>query len=108
MHCRHFLPPKKTIAFFRTEEKATLIVPWVDRSEEANERRRAKYTELVEEWQNREWQAKCEPVELGCRGFTGQSLCRAYNMLGITGGIGLLTRPVEFSSRWLWIKRFKK
>lgn len=28
---------------------------------------------------------KCWPMEVGCRGFVGQSLCRAYRALGIIG-----------------------
>ncbi|KAJ8002290.1 hypothetical protein DPEC_G00178350 [Dallia pectoralis] len=62
-----------------------LTVPWEDRIEEAKERKRAKYAELVEECRKNGWRACCEPIEVGCRGFAGQSLCRAYNILGITG-----------------------
>lgn len=57
-----------------------LTAPWEDCIEEANERKKAKYHALVEEWR-----AECETIEVGCRGFAGQSLCRAYNMLAIRG-----------------------
>ncbi|TWW64138.1 hypothetical protein D4764_03G0011460 [Takifugu flavidus] len=40
-----------------------LTVPWEDRLEEANERKRAKYANLVIECQNKGWKARCEPVE---------------------------------------------
>ncbi|XP_058485986.1 uncharacterized protein LOC131459868 [Solea solea] len=51
-----------------------LTVPWEDRIEEANERKRAKYAALVEECQRNRWRARCHPTEVGCRGFAGQSL----------------------------------
>ncbi|XP_036071215.1 uncharacterized protein LOC112142521 [Oryzias melastigma] len=87
-----------------------LTVPWEDRIDEANERKRAKYADLVEECRHNGWKARCEPIEVGCRGFIGQSLCRAYNMLGITGAskrraIKQVTEAAEVASRWLWIRR---
>lgn len=87
-----------------------LTIPWEDRIEEANERKRAKYAELVEECWNNGWRARCDPIEVGCRGFAGQSLCRAYNILGIIGAskrraIKEVTESAEVASRWLWIKR---
>ncbi|KAK0148843.1 hypothetical protein N1851_010754 [Merluccius polli] len=87
-----------------------LTVPWEDRIEEANERKRAKYAELVEECRSNGWRARCEPIEVGCRGFAGQSLCRAYNILGITGAskrraIKEATEAAEVASRWLWLRR---
>ncbi|KAK7901244.1 hypothetical protein WMY93_018013 [Mugilogobius chulae] len=48
-----------------------LTVPWEERMEEANERKRDKYEELKSNCQNRGWRAKCWPVEVGCRGFVG-------------------------------------
>lgn len=53
---------------------------------------------------------RSEPVEVGCRGFAGQSLCRTYNMLGISRtsrrrAIKLATDAVEVASKWLWIRR---
>ncbi|KAM9850143.1 tectonic-1 [Aulostomus maculatus] len=87
-----------------------LTVPWEDHIEEANERKRAKYQELVEECRRNGWRARCEPIEVGCRGFAGQSLCRVYNVLGITGAskqraIREATEAAEVASRWLWIRR---
>ena len=57
-----------------------------------------------------ELKARCLPVEVGCRGFAGQSLIRAYTALGITGerrrrAICNNTEAAEKASRWLWIKR---
>lgn len=50
-----------------------LTVPWKDRMEEAQERKKAKYTELVAECQRNEWKARCAPIEVGCKGFAGVS-----------------------------------
>ncbi|KAK0150652.1 hypothetical protein N1851_008245 [Merluccius polli] len=87
-----------------------LTVPWEERMEEANERKRAKYTELVEECRRRGWRARCVPIEVGCRGFAARSLCKVYSLLGITGAhqrkaIKTTTEAAEKASRWLWIKR---
>ncbi|XP_069107314.1 uncharacterized protein [Argopecten irradians] len=51
-----------------------LTVPWEDRMKEANERKQQKYQQLVEECQHRGWKTWCLPIEVGCRGFPGQSL----------------------------------
>lgn len=37
------------------------------------------------EYQRNGWRPRCHLMEVGCRGFAGQPLCRAHNMLGITG-----------------------
>ncbi|KAI4876462.1 hypothetical protein NFI96_002536 [Prochilodus magdalenae] len=86
-----------------------LTVPWEDRMEEANERKRLKYDELVEEGR-KGWKARCEPIEVGCRGFAARSLCKIYTLLGITAAakrkaIKSTTKAAERASRWIWIKR---
>ncbi|XP_062872774.1 uncharacterized protein LOC134334411 [Trichomycterus rosablanca] len=87
-----------------------LTVPWEDRVEEANERKRAKYSELVAECRSKGWKARCEPVEVGCRGFAGQSLPRTLKLLGVKGqlcrkAIRNIIEAAEKASRWLWIRR---
>ena len=87
-----------------------LTVPWEDRMEEAFERKRAKYEELASECRSRGWRTRCNPIEVGCRGFVGQSLLRALKMLGVKGlqsrkAIRNITDAAEKASRWLWIKR---
>ncbi len=87
-----------------------LTVPWEDRIEEAFERKRAKYEELVGECRSRGWKARCNPVKVGSRGFAGQSLCRALKLLGIRGlhskrAIKNITDAAEKASQWLWINR---
>ncbi|XP_063050108.1 uncharacterized protein LOC134444859 [Engraulis encrasicolus] len=87
-----------------------LTVPWEDRMEEAFERKRAKYEELASECRSRGWKTRCNPIEVGCRGFAGQSLIRALKMLGLRGlqnrkAIRNISDAAEKASRWLWIKR---
>lgn len=57
-----------------------LTVPWEEKMEEARERKKKKYAELVEECRNRGWRARCLPIEVGGRGFAGKSLCKAYSL----------------------------
>ncbi|KAK0135126.1 hypothetical protein N1851_029059 [Merluccius polli] len=69
--------------------------------------------ELIEECRRRGWKARCEPIEVGCRGFAARSLCRAYSLLGISGAakrraIKSATEASERASRWIWIKRSEK
>jgi hypothetical protein len=87
-----------------------LTVPWEENVEEAHERKRGKYEELREECRANGWAARCEPVEVGCRGFAGRSLHRVFKALGIIGtqrkkAIGKITEAAEKASRWIWIKR---
>ena len=90
-----------------------LTVPWEDRMGEANEHKRLKYQELIEDCRRRGWKARCEPIEVGCRGFAARSLCRAFSLLGISGaakrrGVKSATEAAERASRWIWIKRSEK
>ncbi len=48
-------------------------------------RKREKCKGLVSDYQSHGWRARCLPVEVECRGFAGQSLCRAYTAPSITG-----------------------
>ncbi|XP_038147774.1 uncharacterized protein LOC119787807 [Cyprinodon tularosa] len=87
-----------------------LTVPWEDRIEEAQERKRAKYTELVAECRRNGWKARCEPIEVGCRGFAGRSLHRVLGLLGICGlqrrrATKNILEAAEKASRWLWLRR---
>ncbi|CAJ1075238.1 LOW QUALITY PROTEIN: uncharacterized protein LOC109089580 [Xyrichtys novacula] len=87
-----------------------LTVPWEDRVEEAQERKRARYADLVAECRRNGWKARCEPIEVGCRGFAGQSLHRVLGLLGICGlhrrrGTKNILEAAEKASRWLWLRR---
>ena len=87
-----------------------LTVPWEGNMEEAHERKLAKYQELVENCRFRGWRASCYPIEVGCRGFSGSSLCKSLTGLGLTGAqkrkaLKEITKSAERASKWLWIKR---
>lgn len=87
-----------------------LTVPWEDRLGEAHERKMTKYEHLVTDCRAQGWKARCMPIEVGCRGFVGRSLYKAFTALGITGttrsrAIKNITDAAEKASRWLWIRR---
>ena len=76
----------------------------------ANERKRSKYQELVEQCQQKSWKIHYDPVEVGCRGFAGQSLGRALAKIGIVGAARVralkdITNTVLKASKWIWLKR---
>ena len=62
-----------------------LTVPWEERIEEAQERKKTKYQPLLDECRQRGWKTWNLPVKVGSWGFAGQSLWRAFGVLGITG-----------------------
>lgn len=87
-----------------------LTLPWKHGMEETFEWKREKYESLLSDCPSLAWEARCMPMEALYRGFAGQSLCRAYTSLGITGersrnDIYNNTEAAEKTSRWLWIKR---
>ena len=78
--------------------------------EEAQERKRAKYADLVADCRRNGWKARCEPIEIGCRGFAGKSLHRVLGLLGICGlhrrrATKNILEAAEKASRWLWLRR---
>ena len=49
-------------------------------------------------------------IEVGCRGFAGQSMWRALRTLGVVGAerkklITEVCREAEVASQWIWRKR---
>lgn len=78
-----------------------LTVPWKDRTEEAFERKRAKYEELAG--------PDATPLRSGTDFFVGQSLIMALKMLGVKGLQKRKairdTSVAEKASRWLWMKQ---
>lgn len=87
-----------------------LTVPWEENLEEAFERKLEKYQELVERCRANKWRTTCLPVEIGCRGFAGRSVCSALSRLGVRGikkrkATRALSEAAEKALRWLWIKR---
>ncbi|CAC5423515.1 unnamed protein product [Mytilus coruscus] len=63
-----------------------LTVPWEERIDDANERKRLKYQDLLAECRDNGWRVWLFPVEVGSRRFDGQSMWRALRALGIVGG----------------------
>ena len=87
-----------------------LTVCWEENFESANEYKRSKYQQLLEDCQKKKWRANCIPIEIGCRGFMSKSMCHALTSIGITGitkrkAIKAITHETEMASKWLWIKR---
>jgi ribA/ribD-fused uncharacterized protein len=87
-----------------------LTVPWEENMEAAHERKMLKYQELTSECREKGWKTWCMAIEVGCRGFAGQSLWRCARMLGITGKqrkdlVRNAEKQAEESSRWIWNKR---
>ena len=59
--------------------------------EEANEWKRNKYQQLIEDCQTSGWKTGCMPVKVGCREFDDQSLWQCLSKLGV---IGLATKKL--------------
>ena len=62
-----------------------LTVSWEEHMIIANVRKRSKYQELVEQCEHKAWRINYDPIKVGCRGFAGQSLCKALAKIGILG-----------------------
>ena len=87
-----------------------LTCPWEENMESAHERKIAKYEHLVKQCQSNGWQASCQAVEVGCRGFTAWSLSKALSSIGVTGAtkrkaLKNITDAAQKATRWLWLKR---
>ena len=87
-----------------------LTVPWETRCEEAYERKKAKYTELLDLCKEKGWRTWLFPVEVGARGFCSQSVCRLMTAVGTSGrdrkrAIQRLSQAAERASSWLWLRR---
>ena len=87
-----------------------LTVPWEEAIDEAFERKRLRYANLAAEAEERGWNVKVWPVEVGCRGFVASSTTRLLKEVGIRGqaqrrAIKELATAAERSSHWLWLKR---
>ena len=62
-----------------------LTVPWETRCEEAYERKKGKYTELVDLCIQRGWRTWLFPAKVGVRGSCSQSICRLMTAVGTIG-----------------------
>ena len=87
-----------------------LTVSWEETMAESHVRKLTTYQEHFEQCRMKGWQVHCDPIEIGCRGFVAQSLCKALSKFGLAGrnkttSIKLITVAAEKAFRWLWIKR---
>ena len=86
-----------------------LTVPWEDNVEEAHERKKGKYEELVQCEECR-CRVHCYAFEVGCRGFVAQSPLSFLHCLGVVGEekrtvCKKLEEAAESGSAWIWWKR---
>lgn len=86
-----------------------LTVPWEEHLTLANERKRSKYQELIEKCRQNSWKVTYDSVEVGCRGFAGQSLCKAFRKIGIVGSakakaVKKISNEALTASKWIWLK----
>lgn len=87
-----------------------LTVPWEEGCEQASERKRAKYQDLLHDCRGKGWQAWLFPVEVGCRGFPAQSVWSMLTAIGMTGkerktAARRMGEAAERASCWLWSRR---
>jgi hypothetical protein len=90
-----------------------LTVPWETRCEEAFERKKGKYSDLLHQYKEKGWQASLFPIEVGVRGFCSQSVHRLTTAIGTSGRdrrriIQRLCQAAERASSWLWLRREEK
>jgi len=83
-----------------------LTVPWETRRDEAYERKKAKYTELLIECRERGYRTWLFSIEVGARGFCSESVCRLMAAIGTTGRdrrrtIQRLSQAAKRASSWL-------
>ncbi|XP_060066953.1 uncharacterized protein LOC132547205 [Ylistrum balloti] len=86
---------------------------WEERCDQANERKRAKYVDLMEQCMERGWCTWLFPVEVGCRGFPARSVWKMFQALGVVGRtrkmvVRRLAEAAERASCWLWSRREEK
>ena len=60
-----------------------LTVPWESNMEWAYERKTTRYSDLQSDCTERGWTCKIYPVEVGCRGFVGQSTIKFLSAIGV-------------------------
>ena len=87
-----------------------LTVPWEEAMDAAFERKKDKYHDLEEDVKHKGWTARTFPVEIGTRGFSGQSLHRLLSSFAVLGrdrctAVRRLSEAAEKASCWLWFRR---
>ena len=74
-------------------------MPWEENYEEAHEKKSLKYADLMAECRDRGWNVWLFPVEVGCRGFTAQSVWKLFQRLGMNESKSRKTAERRLSSR---------
>ena len=87
-----------------------LTIPWETRCEEAYERKKTKYSDLMDQCRQQGWRTWLFPVEIGARGFPANSLWKMLGAMGLKGlerrtAVGRLEQSAERASSWLWSRR---
>ncbi len=87
-----------------------LMGPWEEGCEDAAERKKGKYQQLVQDCRDKGWTTWLMTVEVGCRGFPAQSAWSLLTKVGLRGHLrkAAVCRLGEASKRascWLWHKR---
>ena len=87
-----------------------LTVPWEERCNQAYERKKAKYEDLIQECRQTGWKAWNYQVEVGCRGCPAPSLGKMFQDVDIVVyarklAIKKASQSAEKSSSWLWLRR---
>ena len=73
------------VLWSKTGKKLIVIelkVPWETRCEEAYERKKAKYIELLDLCKEKGWRTWLFQVEVGAKGFCSKSVCRVMTAVG--------------------------
>ena len=89
---------------------AELTVSWEANIEWAHERKAIKYHNLKNQIEDNGWKCHVYPVEVGCRGFVGQSIVKFLNAIGVAprirqATIRKLQEIAETGSAWIWNSR---
>ena len=93
----------------KTTVLGELTVPWEENVGVANEFKKDKYVDLVEQCKSQGFKVLCHPVEIGCRGFGTKSLTSFLCALGVQNKLKRkLTqealRRASRASQWIWSK----
>ena len=86
-----------------------LTVPWETRVELARERKLARYSDQRVDCERRGWRSWCYTVEVGCRGFIGQSVMKLLRDIGVSRvnqnrAVRELQEAAEIGSSWVMTK----
>ena len=87
-----------------------LTVPHEDNVAAAHERKEKRYEKLVDECEEAGWQPQHFPIEVGCRGFVGESVRGWLRRCGLSNRetnnvLRRVQEEVEKASHWIWLKR---